>query len=152
MSTQPSQSAKLTGDLSGSRSITRCLSRSTRIVPYLRLLLHAQSSTPNTITGKSCGSGVLRMYRSRVSGLMGNPNCVASLDPASPPGEKAMFSRDRLCRLVLRPYSLATPYSRSANTLRGHSRLTQLNRRTRTRKQTGSPVQGKSARLRMYLL
>jgi len=62
--------------------------RFTRIVPSVRPLRRAQSSTPNTRTGPAAGTGAARTSRNSVRRLTGIPAAVAWRAPGAPPKSK----------------------------------------------------------------
>jgi hypothetical protein len=85
----------------------------------------------------------------RVSGPTRRPNSRASLAPASPPKENAIHCRAPLWRSVPRAKGRTTSSRRSANILRSQAGSSQKNLRTRTRRRTGAPLQGRSASVRV---
>jgi len=84
-----------------------------------------------------------------VSGLTSNPNSRANLAPASPPRAKAIHSSASLWRSVARAWTRATSSKRSAKILRSQEGSSQKNFRTRTRRRTGVPHHGRSAKVRV---
>ena len=97
-----SQAATLAAERSGSRSTTRCVARSTRMVPYRWPRRQAHSSTPTARRAGMCGVGAARTSRSRVDALVGSRRRAASRAPTCPPRARPMARRALTSRMVLR--------------------------------------------------
>jgi hypothetical protein len=80
-----SQSASVSAVRSGSSSSARRRSRSTTMVPQVRPLRTARSSTPTTRGGSGSGGGRPRTRRSSAAALVAMARCRGRRAPASPP-------------------------------------------------------------------
>jgi len=143
-----SHAAPAPAERSGKRSTTRWRSRSTRIVPYVRPVRKAKSSTERTVGVKGGALVKARIASRSVSRLVAPPPRRSSRAPGAPPRAKATCTNQPARRVVRRAEGAATVGIRSVKICRSQATSSQKKRRACRQSRTATPPQGRSARVR----